>query len=336
MSKKESLSRLIDKSGLLNLFLSVSRKLHKRKTVNILTYHRINRPGEIGPFDPSVIDADPEAFEKQVEFLKKHFTIITFSQLEDIAEKSLNRPAVIITFDDGYRDNYTHAFPILRRHGVPGVFFLSTGLIDNRDIFWWEKIHFFFLNTSKKSCAMEGGALSLTSERQRRESIREAISLLKRLPDEKRRREMASMEKELSVEIPLEIRDNFTLTWDEIREMSREGMEFGSHTVNHPLLSRLNDADLAFELSESRKRIQEEINKEADIFCYPVGLPFAYNSKSVAAVGRAGYRFATTVQYGANRLDALNSLELKRINVNLEDSLEAFKTTQTFPFLFNY
>ena len=336
MNRREAFARLVCRSGWLNLQLKFLRGFDSRPTVLILAYHRINHPRAVSPFDPAAIDATPEDFERQVRFLKENFRLLTLARLDELltAGCGLEGRSVIITFDDGYRDTYLHAYPILKKYAAPAVVFVTSGVIDRRDVFWWEKLYYFLHTAGKERLTLEipgrgEREFPLGSPGRRREVFKELSALLNEVPEKDKLRLLRQVQERLGVRIPPRLGADFSLTWEQVRRMSEGGIEIGSHTVSHPLLSRLSEEELRFELIHSKRRIEEEIGKRVVSFCYPVGLPHAFTPQSKRMVQAAGYRLATSFSHGGNDPQNLDRFALKRIGVSRHDSYDLFRAVNT-------
>src|SRR5262249_6155724 len=112
------------------------------RSLTVVTYHRINRPASVAGFDPDLVDATPEAFETHMRFFKAHFSCVTIDAVVQAVEGGAALPPnpLLVTFDDGYLDNYEHALPVLQRTGMRAVFFVSTDFMRRRKLFWWDRI----------------------------------------------------------------------------------------------------------------------------------------------------------------------------------------------------
>src|SRR5579859_5441981 len=141
----------LDRAGLLSLALWL-RTRTPSPWLPVLTYHRFASPRTTGLFDDGVEDTTPEAFDRQLSLLERWFTIL---ELEDLlafrAGKLLPPNPVFVTFDDGYKDGLDVALPILQRHGVKATFFVATDYIDQRRLFWWDRIHVVVKSSRKES-----------------------------------------------------------------------------------------------------------------------------------------------------------------------------------------
>ena len=138
-----ALGAALDRSGLLRLALAARRRgLWPYGGLTVLLYHRVVEPSAIGELDADMIDATPEAFDEQMSYLRRTFHPVA---VEEVLEASgggrpLPPDSVLVTFDDGYRDNFENALPVLRRHGIKALFFVATGYITDRALFWWETV----------------------------------------------------------------------------------------------------------------------------------------------------------------------------------------------------
>src|ERR1044071_5248970 len=150
VTKRELIGEAVDRLGIARLALRLrAAALYPRRYLTILTFHGVAEPDRVVGFDPEVIDATPSEFEGQVEVLRRFFNLIDTRDLENYLQgEALPPNPAMITFDDGYRDNYELALPILKRHGAKASFFIATRFVGERRIFWWEHIHRMVKNAS--------------------------------------------------------------------------------------------------------------------------------------------------------------------------------------------
>jgi len=282
---KQALLRVMRASGLFATF----RRANSHKIL-VLTYHRFSDQPR-GGFTHA------GAFAEQLEYLRAHYTIVPLSavgrHLID-GEPLPNAPAAI-TIDDGYRDAYEVAFPILRRHRAPATLFAATDFIDRKGWLWTDKLRY-------------------VEARKRPSSVldaRRANEELKRLPNEEKDQRIAAIAQDAGVAmLALPPADCGPITWDQAREMVSAGIEIGSHTVTHPILTHLDSVQLGYELQQSRSRLEHVLDREVALFCYPNG---DYNARVRSAVEQAGYRIAVTTEGGLND-PATDPLALRRIH----------------------
>ena len=152
MSKRELLAQQLHRFGVLWLLESTVR----RRSLLVVNYHRI---GDIegNLFDDGVFSARPEDFETQVDYLRQHFRLLNLAELLDFSQNGFQFPecCALITFDDGYRDNYDFAFPILRKYNTSAIFFVPTDYIENPRLPWWDHIAYVLKKTQRPMLALK-------------------------------------------------------------------------------------------------------------------------------------------------------------------------------------
>ncbi len=338
MSKREAAAGLLHWSGAGSLSLVWQRILGRREKLAILAYHRVAEPEDgFGFLDEELISATPAQFDEQISYLTQHYHLTTFSQLQKAPQEKqkLSPLSVIITFDDGYRDVWDAVWPILRKHKAQAVVFLATDYITSGELFWWDKVYYCLKQTSKDKLSLKSRAdwqpLPLTTDTERHRAKTKLIQYLKQAPDGERRQILDELAAETGVKVALPPDWRPTLTWAEVRKLSRKGLEFGAHTMTHPILTQLSDEALARELQGSRHRISEETGQAVVSFCYPVGIEGAYDERVRGAVERCGFKFAVVAGHGVNNMSAVDPLALRRLRVAPRDSLLVFKQKLLFP-----
>lgn len=309
--------------------------------LTILAYHRVwdIGPEDTFPFDVELVSATPADFRWQMEQVLRACSPITFARLAESLDDGVDLPPrpIIVTFDDGHRDNYTHAFPVLRELGVPATVFVSTGFIGSAGTFWFDRVVQLLHHAPRGR--VEVPAVGFTAfvgddVAARRESAGRLLRMLKAVPDTVRLSAVTQMEDALGTRTPLA--DGVlsgALTWDEVREMARGGIEFGSHTVSHPVLTRLEDGPLGDELSRSRRDIEHEVGQSVTALAYPVGGPEAFDERVVSAAIRAGYRFGVSYVSGVNA-GLSDPYRLRRLHVERYTSRAYFRGLLAVPRIF--
>ncbi|HEU4754422.1 MAG TPA: polysaccharide deacetylase family protein, partial [Armatimonadota bacterium] len=195
---------------------------------------------------------------------------------------------VVITFDDGYRDNRQYAAELLRHYRLPAAFFLTAGWIGTQHRFWWDEVEARIRHSAPSTAgALPPGALA--------RSVWDACSKLRALPAPARRRQMAR----LGPEPPAAASADLPMSWDEARELARMGFSVGAHTVTHPALSGLEEAEARREIQGSRELLEEALGLPVRHFCYPYDEAIRWGRKVPAGCRRlveeAGYETAVTV-----------------------------------------
>jgi peptidoglycan/xylan/chitin deacetylase (PgdA/CDA1 family) len=223
---------------------------------------------------------------------------------------------VSLTFDDGYRDNYSEAFPALRARGLPATVFVTAGHLDSGAPFWWDRLAGAVRAAPARDYSLDLGrgpeTVRLDDDSSRRRLIDQASARVKMIPHTQACAWLAALVAELGGE-PAE--DRSVLTWDEAREMAAAGIEIGSHTLDHPILSRLDPAEAVRQVVISRRVIEERIGRPVRFFAYPNGTPADFTPVVERAVRAAGYEAALTTIDGRPRISS-DLFRLERVAVS--------------------
>ena len=281
----------------------------RQKALQILIYHRVNN--EQDPYFPATPCA---VFEEQMAYLSSQYVpcsldeAVTRLQYNDLPDN-----AVVVTFDDGYRDNFLHAYPILTRFRIPATIFLATSAIGSSRVLWFEQAFTAFRKTRKATLHAFGNPPTdypLGTPRQRLDTQGKVLGMLRSLPDEVRQSWLKILLDQLEVGTSPN-RAGVMLSWDEVRLMDQGGIAFGSHTVTHPILSRISSAQTAFEVEDSKRTIEQQLGKPVKGLAYPNGSAKDFTETTKRALQEAGYTYAVTTIPGVNRSDE-NLFELRR------------------------
>ncbi len=289
-------------SGLIPLLVSWSRLQGQGKVI-ILAYHRICEGRAAGLFFEDVVSASPAGFERQVKYLVENYNVISFDAfIEGVkGEKTLSKNSVIITFDDGYKDNYLNAYPILKKYNVPATIFLSTHHVDSAVPFWWDEVAYLISKTRRRQLSLSRlGEYGVENPSQKRKAINAIAGKLKELDEGQKRSAMSELATQAAVSVEEQTTKDAHLSWDEVREMSRNGISFGAHTVTHPILTKVPYEQARYEVAESVSRIQEEIEQAVRFFAYPNGAIGDFNEITRSILMENGIKAATTLVYGIN------------------------------------
>lgn len=308
------------------------------RDVRILAYHRVWDIGreETFPYDSELVSATSADFAWQMDYVRRHFDPLTFRQFLAALDEREPMPArpVIVTFDDGFADNFTHAFPILRDCGVPATVFLATDSVGESGTYWYDRLA-HLVHTANRAAVpvpwLETPLRLGTTHAERRAALRQVLSVLKRVPNALRLEAQEYFESELALSPEQPDERSGAMTWDQVREMADAGIEFGSHTCSHPILANLTDDELEHELVDSRKSIERELGRPVDVLSYPVGGATAFDNRVRKAVAAAGYRLGVAYLPGMNPLDALDHYGLKRLRIERYITREHFAAMLQLP-----
>jgi len=299
--------------------------------LTVLTYHRIAEPGTNLFYDP-VISATPDSFHAQINWLCNHTRILTLEELINrIQNGSLGRePAVLVTFDDGYCDNFDLAVPILAERNVPATFFIPTAFLETPHLPWWDEVAYVIKRTLVCRFPLERSLEEKTSPLEidlqtmpRTTAIMTIIrAMLDETVDDKRRfLDQLAARAEVAVDEESLGRSLF-MSWDQVRQLPEMGAGFtiGSHSHSHPNLARLDDDSQRRELTESKQILETRVGCEIKAFAYPYGWPGTYTKGTKAIVTEAGYCLAFASHEGVTRAESFDPLEISRLGVGSGDS----------------
>jgi len=308
----------------------------KLPNLYILGYHRIaDFSNSNYPYNKKLISASPDDFDKQMQFLKNNFNVINFYMLHNILSSGNKIPekSIIITFDDGYSDNYYIAFDILKSHGLTAVLFVSTSFVENQEPFWFEKVTYIINNTPPCCLELGSGKYIFKLTDSNRNTIRNKLrKLLSHISNRERLNFLDEIDHQTQISIPL---DDFNLArplnWDQVCEMSREGIEIGSHTKNHPYLENLNSDEIIDEIDESKRIIEEKIGKEIISLAYPSG---SYDENIISYLEKSNYFFGISNNYNATNFSEDLRYCLPRIYIDSNVDYALFRANLLIPNIF--
>ncbi|MEO5627179.1 MAG: polysaccharide deacetylase family protein [Dokdonella sp.] len=337
--KRQKLAHLVGGLGLLPLVQRVRNVV--RTELRILAYHRVRDVVEEEfDFDLALVSATPEQFRAQVAWLKKEYTPIRLCDVIDViaAGRPLPPKAVVITFDDGYDDNYHVAFPILREFGVPATFFVSTGYIDSGASYAYDwLVHLFHRSGASRVVIPELRVdTSMPPDRCERAALAERVlDRIKALPEIQQAAIIGRLEDEWSIPRKPHA-DSRPMNWGQLREMHAAGMEIGSHGVHHWMLAQLPHDEMAAELAGSRSTLERELESPAQVISYPVGGPDAYNDAVIAEARAQKFAIGCSYVSGSNPWPLVDPYALLRLPVERYMDPVWFKGMLAWPELFSH
>ncbi len=281
------------------------------RSLTVVNYHRIDDPYREGfdSFKPNV-SATPQEFDHQMEYLAKWFNVVS---LKDIiawldGDRDLPPYAALITFDDGYLDNYTSAFPVLRKYDLPALIFLTTGHIGTDAPFYWDMAAYCFSHTRSNQLAFPDGRVESWSTPEELDRVSHSwVRHMKTLPEAEKQNHVLELPALLSVSIPAGFFKGLMMDWHQAREMQKQGIEFGAHTVHHPILTRISQQEVGEEVMGSKSRIETELGEPVLGFAYPNGQAADLNEGIQEILADSGIRAAFTLLNGPS-----SQVEVKR------------------------
>ncbi len=334
-NKRAFLARSFEWLGLLPLLERAV--LRQRSTLVVLTYHRIATPGpQAGLFYDPVISATPESFRAQMRFLTGRYRIIGLDQAREIepgGSGAAREPAVLITFDDGYRDTFETALPILHELGVPAAFFIPTGVFNAPRLTWWDHVACAVKQTRVPRLELHrypGDPRTIVIDLginpdavQRSSAIMRIIGqfLDRAIPDEAWFLAQLDQQAKVTIDSAALGRELF-MDWDQVKQLADAGMTIGSHGHSHHALSELEDDAQRHELAESKRILESRLGRDITAIAYPFGWAGTFTPRTVALTAEVGYRLALSSLEGVNQpgRPGFEPLALRRLNVGTGDS----------------
>jgi peptidoglycan/xylan/chitin deacetylase (PgdA/CDA1 family) len=343
MSTRNQMAQGLDRVGLTRLALrTVQRSWWPWPRLTVLLYHRVAEVDAIGDLDPDLVDATPADFDQQMAMLARYFTPVSIDQVVAARHGAQLPPnAAIVTFDDGYRDNYQNAVPILKRHGMSAVFFVSTDYVTERRMFWWEIIRIVVRRCTRREITLQypfASAFPLTSDAERSAAIKGVVRIVKSSYGMDLPRFMEDLYRGCGAAwTPEEDRreaDRSILNWDEVRAIKEAGMDVQSHTRSHRVLATLPDEAVNEELGGARRELEARINAPVRTIAYPVGKSIAGEPRLRDALVKAGYELGFTSTPGLVHMNGDEDyLDLKRIPIDRGISTALFRSALAVPWL---
>jgi peptidoglycan/xylan/chitin deacetylase (PgdA/CDA1 family) len=276
-------------------------KIIVKKGLYVFNYHSFNTlENDYWKFGSLFSSNYQDNFAKQIKFFNKYMKGVDNF---DFGTAHFGEPKYVLTFDDGYKDNYQVALPVLKRYSTPAIFFVATEPVGTDALLWYDKVRFFY--ESKK----RGKGIASID---RKKELKSRLIELKKMKTAELEDCIKKMEKESEKHGPL------MMDWEEIKKAHAQGILIGSHTHTHPILRRLDLDTQAKEIQVSMDMIQKNVNVMPFVFSYPEGDENSFDQDTIQFLKSVGMRYAFTATNGVN-LDMGSPFNIKRIGVKASD-----------------
>ncbi len=304
-------------SGVLTLVRRVDAR--EAQVLRVLAYHRVVDPLR-DPIrgDPGVISATPETFATQIRLLARHYAPIGVSELEAGMRggRPLPRRAVLVTFDDAYRDFLVNAWPVLREYRVPAILFVPSAYPDRARSFWWDELWQMFSRSTAPEASLPGlGRVDLRTVRGRWATMVRLRREMRALSPAGVHQRMAELRLSLGVAVGS---TSAVLGWEELRTLAREGVTIASHGRRHASMPSLTESEIVEEIDGAQADMQRELGAVARIFAYPFG---HYDPRGASVLKSRGFLAAFGTVPGQNKMPLADPFKILRQSVNAEHSL---------------
>lgn len=274
----------------------LGRWLNRRKLL-VVMYHGVTSRS----YDPPVWTQLPESiFRAHIEFLSRYYFPVSLRQvMAAIAGRQpLPDRAVLLTFDDGLRNNATVVWPILRQFNVPATIFLTVDYIGTDQLLWVDELYFYIVEAARRGINIKLQGSSLAQELFQRGDIWgayvEIVEAYKRTDRDIRTERLDLLEAEVPLNRTKLNEDFGLLHWDQVRAMHLGGLiDFGVHTATHVILTQMAPVDVHREIFHAKETIEGNLNQSVEAFCYPNGRPdIDFGEEHKAILRQAGYHCA--------------------------------------------
>jgi peptidoglycan/xylan/chitin deacetylase (PgdA/CDA1 family) len=290
--------------------------------LRVLTYHRVANYDDSLGLHPRMISATPEQFARQMRFLANNYQVVSLAEVVDAVESKAPLPprAVLITFDDAYSDFGEIAWPILKRFQLPATLFVPTAYPDHPERpFWWDRLYRALNIPVQAELKVNSlGTLRLSSPVQRSQSLQRLQTFLKTIAHVQA---MSLVDDICAVLNPKPFTTKTVLSWDELRQLARQGVALGAHTRTHPIMTRLSPEEVREEVICSRCDLQREVGQVLPAFCYPSG---EHDDTVIRILKEEAFALAFTTLRGLNDLRYADHFRLRRINITPRTTFPIF------------
>jgi peptidoglycan/xylan/chitin deacetylase (PgdA/CDA1 family) len=327
VAKKELLAQGLEKTGILNLL----EALPNRSQLIALNYHRIGTATE-SQYDPNVFSEDAQGFDQHLRILKKKFNVVSPDEALSYINGS-EKPqgtCVLVTFDDGYRDCVDVALPIMKKHGVRGVFFVVSQYAEKQPVPWWDEV-------ARLVKAAEGKKITLTYPHELHLEFSAAsqlknIKILLNLYKNPETKDTDFFLQNLSscIGLPLKNFDQkLLLGWDDAKLMQKAGMEIGLHSNSHAVMSKLSKNQQFDDIVAGKSLMTERLGKAPRMFAYPDGRQSSFTNETMQVVKDLGFEAAFSFYGGCNPSPSSHPFNVLRTSIEPYSSQARIRLSTT-------
>lgn len=298
----------------------------RRKQIVILTIHGVMDEQDKPSWQPLRPQLSRDKLEEYLRVLSKRYRFISLADAVEMLKgrKPIKPYSLVLTFDDGYRNNLTHALPILRRYNAPVTFFIPTGFLDNPRPFWFDRLDYALQHARVNGREVKVGSFTMCLDSSSREALQESFERLRRTAKEQKMsdldflRELEQLSEQLETESGRALADiqgddncSAIMSWGDVERIGDGDVTFGSHTVDHIRLGLVNDEVACEQLTRSKHDVEIHTGKPCFCLAYPNG---SYSRETINLAENCKYSCCVTSIEGLNRVKD-DLMRLRRIGL---------------------
>lgn len=310
--------------GIIRLF----QFIHRRQIV-ILMIHGVMDEQDSPSWKPLRPQLSRSKLDGYLKVLSKHYRFISLADAVEMLQgrKPMQPYSMVLTFDDGYRNNLTHALPILRRYNAPATFFVPTGFVDDLRPFWFDRLDYAIQQTLVDGREVKVGPFTMCLDGSGRHALRESYRRLRRtakelqMSDHDFLKEIGQLATQLEEEsgralADIQAEDDWSaiMTWEQIEKNRNGDTTFGSHTVDHIRLGRVEASFAREQLETSKRDIEKHTGESCLSLCYPDG---SFTEETTELARKCGYLYGVSTESGLNRI-GMDVMKLRRIGMPVD------------------
>jgi peptidoglycan/xylan/chitin deacetylase (PgdA/CDA1 family) len=313
--------------------IGMLESLPRKPQLMVLNYHRIG-DSAMANLDPGVFSTDSDGLDEQIKALRRRFTFISPLEALDVIEEKINpkEPLLLLTFDDGYRDNLTQAYPVLASHGLKAIFFVVTSYLESPQVPWWDRMAglvraIALTNSSSIITLSDSKTLEITPYNLEN-SIKQVLEHYKTSsPSDQlafesvlQRFAGAAIHKAKLVDGSEEgsfavSETGLMMTWEDVKSLHGAGMTIGAHSHTHRILSSLDKVSQHDEIRSSKRILEDYLTSPVDFLAYPDGKRDTFNSETMREAQEAGFRSAFSFYGGTNLAGEIRPFDMRRSSI---------------------
>ncbi len=318
---------------------SAVRRFEQRHHIVVVTYHRVGDAAQIHPEPVELAEATLPQFEAQMDWIGQHCNPITLEQTLQVANGKDDFPnrAVLVTFDDGYREDLERVLPSMRRNGIRPVVFLPTAFVGTNLRFWWDRVGVCVRATTRDHLVLpEAGTMNLPlgTEGQKVEAIERLLDRAAHMRPDAKAQLLAGLERELEVDDTTRADEPVVVGWGDVARLA-EDMDFGAHTETHPMLSMLSADEARAEMAGSKAALEEKLKMPCHSFAIPYGDSAAYTQETLHVASQVGFSLVFTLEESLRNLRWQGSTAIMdRMTFDQTDGVSGMAAKITWPRIF--